>query len=115
MEARSCDALTSRLPFRTRQIDALEPTSMIRRDYILRLVAEMAQILMRAVSLKHRQEYEQALREVQEALRKVGENDADVGPAQTVEGWIALCRKHEFAASGLLVPVADLLREQGEI
>jgi hypothetical protein len=88
---------------------------MIRRDYILRLVAEMVQILLRVVSLKHRREYDQALREVDAALRKVGGGQADAAPTQTVEDWIALCRKHELAASGLMVPVADLLREQGEI
>lgn len=88
---------------------------MIRRDYILRMVAEMVQMLLRVASLKHRQEYEQALREVDAALRLVRGSDADSAAVQTVDAWVALCRKHESAASGLMVPVADLLREQGEI
>jgi len=88
---------------------------MIRRDYFLRMVAEMVQMLLRVVSLKHRREYDQALREVDAALRQVRGSDTDSASTQTVEGWIALCRKHEMAASGLMVPVADLLREQGEI
>ena len=86
---------------------------MIRRDYILRMVAEMVQMLLRVASLKHRQEYEQALREVDAALRLV--RGTDSAAVQTVDAWVALCRKHESAASGLMVPVADLLREQGEI
>ena len=79
------------------------------------MVAEMVQMLLRVVSLKHRREYDQALREVDAALRHVRGSDTDSESTQTVEGWIALCRKHEMAASGLMVPVADLLREQGEI
>jgi len=88
---------------------------MIRRDYLLRLVAEMTQMLLRVVSLRHRREYDQALHEVDAALRQVRGSDADSASAQTIEGWIALCRKHEMAASGLMVPVAELLREEGEI
>ena len=88
---------------------------MIRRDYILRMVAEMVQMLLRVASLKHRREYEQALREVEAALRLVRGADAEATGVQSVDAWVALCRKHESAASGLMVPVADLLREQGEI
>jgi hypothetical protein len=36
---------------------------MIRRDYFLRMVQEMAQVLARAVLLKHRHEYDQALKD----------------------------------------------------
>lgn len=88
---------------------------MIRRDYLLRLVTEMTQMLLRVVSLRHRREYDQALREVEAGLRQVRGSDADPASAQTVEGWIGLCRKHEMAVSGLMVPVAELLREEGEI
>ena len=88
---------------------------MIRRDYILRMVAELVQVLARVVSLKSRQEYEQALREIDRALRDLR---ADNGPAPeeaSLEDWMTLCRKHEQAASGLMMAVADLLREQGDV
>jgi hypothetical protein len=32
-----------------------------------------------------------------------------------LEDWSALCRKHEQAASGLMVAVANLLKEQGDV
>lgn len=79
------------------------------------MVAEMVQMLLRVATLKHRREYEQALREVDAALGLVRGSDAQSAAVQTVDAWAALCRKHESAAAGLMVPVADLLREQGEI
>lgn len=87
---------------------------MIRRDYILRMVQEMVQMLARVVFLKNRREYDQALSEINQALRQLGAGDA--GQASlSVEDWIALCRKHEGAATGLMMATADLLREQGEV
>jgi len=88
---------------------------MIRRDYILRNVAEMAQVLARVVSLKSRQEYEQALKEINAALRELREGSGDDAPELSLTDWIALCRKHEQAASGLMIAVADLLKEQGDV
>jgi hypothetical protein len=88
---------------------------MIRRDYILRMVAELVQVLARVVSLKSRQEYEQALREINAALRELRDGTTDAPDELSLADWIALCRKHEQAASGLLVAVADLLREQGDV
>src|SRR5688572_8570780 len=88
---------------------------MIRRDYILRMVAEMAQVLARVISLKSRQEYEQALREINAALRELREGNGDEAPELSLTDWIALCQKHLQAASGLMIAVADLLREQGDV
>ena len=81
----------------------------------MRLVAEMAQMLTRVLSLKGRKEYDEALREVDKALREVRNSDAGPADQMTLEQWIALCRKHEQAASGLMVAVAGLLKEQGDI
>jgi hypothetical protein len=75
----------------------------------------MVQILARVVSLKRRQEYEQALREIDAALRELGAASAGTSSEVSLDEWIALCRKHEQAASGLLVAVADLLKEQGDV
>jgi len=88
---------------------------MIRRDYILRTVAELVQVLARVVSLKSRQEYEQALREIDRALRDLREGSGPEPNEVSLEDWIALCRKHEQTASGLMMAVADLLREQGDL
>jgi tetratricopeptide (TPR) repeat protein len=88
---------------------------MIRRDYILRMVAEMAQVLARVITLKGRQEYEQALREINAALRELRDGNTDPTQELSLAYWIALCRKHEQAASGLMIAVADLLKEQGEV
>jgi hypothetical protein len=88
---------------------------MIRRDYILRIVAELAQVLARVISLKSRQEYEQALREINAALRELRDGNADDLHELSLTDWIPLCRKHEQAASGLMIAVADLLKEQGDV
>jgi hypothetical protein len=78
-------------------------------------VAELVQILARVVALKSRQEYEQALREIDRALRDLRDGDGPAPNEVSLADWIALCRKHEQAASGLMMAVADLLREQGEV
>jgi hypothetical protein len=87
---------------------------MIRRDYILRAIQEMVQTLARVVFLKSRREYEQALSEINQALRQTGAEEREQ-ETMSVEQWIALCRKHEASATGLMVATADLLREQGEV
>jgi len=88
---------------------------MIRRDYILRMVAELAQVLARVISLKNRQEYEQALKEINTALHELRDENAKSSHELSLAGWIALCRKHGQAASGLMIAVADLLKEQGKV
>jgi hypothetical protein len=85
---------------------------MIRRDYVMRLVQEMAQILATVRSLKQRREFEQAIAEVDGALRQVGDVGANV---LSLEEWISACRKHDQAAPGLMISIADLFNEQSEI
>jgi len=88
---------------------------MIRRDYMLRMVAEMAQVLTRVISLKGRQEYDQALKEINAALRELRDDSDGSATELSLADWIALCRKHEQAASGLMIAVAELLKEQGDV
>lgn len=88
---------------------------MIRRDYILRLVQEMVQLLARVVFLKSRREYEQALSEINRALRQLNAGGDQGASPLTPEEWIALCRKHDSAASGLMMATAELLRQEGEL
>lgn len=85
---------------------------MIRRDYILRMVQELAQALARVVSLQRRQEHVEALREIESAFRQLQrQTAADSAPAITrsLEEWIRLCRDHGMAAEGLMLGIADLL------
>jgi hypothetical protein len=88
---------------------------MIRRDYVLRMVQEMAQVLARVVLLKHRHEYDQALKEINDALRALREDGEAPGAETSLEEWIELCQRHESAASGLMIAVADLVKEQGDL
>ena len=88
---------------------------MIRRDYFLRVVQEMTQTLARVLFLKQREEYSQAMQEIGAALRKLRDAPADDAKELSLEEWLELCRRHEDAASGLVIGLADLLREQGEL
>lgn len=88
---------------------------MIRRDYILRVVQELAQMLRRVVSLKERQEYEAALRELGRALEQLEKAPAHDQATPSFEHWLALCEKETVTCGPLLIAVADLLREQGEL
>ena len=88
---------------------------MIRQDYLMRLVAEMVQVLARVLSLKQRQEYELALREIDAALRQLGDRPPGSPGESFVEDWIALCRQHARAGSGLMAAVGELLHQQGDL
>jgi hypothetical protein len=91
---------------------------MIRRDYILRLVSEMTQVLLRVVSLRYRQEHEQALKELDEALGRVGDvPELSGGPPEAeLDAWVVLCQKQDQeVTAGLMLAVARLWRERGEL
>ncbi|MEY2410785.1 MAG: hypothetical protein QOF48_3455 [Verrucomicrobiota bacterium] len=78
-----------------------------------RVIQEMAQALAQGLHFKQRREYEQALREVGRALR-----DFAVGhdaPGLSLDDWLALCREHPGSAGGVMLAVADVLSEQGEL
>jgi hypothetical protein len=61
------------------------------------------------------------LQEINAALRglregKDGSHGEPGEPAEaSLDAWVALCRTHEQAASGLMVAVADLLQAQGDL
>ena len=88
---------------------------MIRRDYIMRIVQEMAQVLARVIALKNRQEYDQAMREIGAALRQLQDAPSGTTGEPSLDDWIALCHQHGPAASGLMTAIAQLLAEQGEM
>jgi hypothetical protein len=83
---------------------------MIRRDYIMRQIQEMVQILARAVFLRTRGECEVALQEIRKALKGLdpNANEESLDP----QGWIDLCRRHDEAGGSLLEVVGSLLRER---
>ena len=87
---------------------------MIRRDYLMRLAQEMAQVLIRVVSLKHRKDYDQALGEINAALRQLRQGDSSADP-ESLEDWVALCDKHHLSGPSMIMAVADLIREQSEM
>lgn len=84
---------------------------MIRRDYIMRQVQEMAQVLTRALFLRSRGDYEMAVREIGRALRTLG--DPPANPLD-VEGWLRLCRQHEGVTGPLMNAVGLLIREEAQ-
>ena len=88
---------------------------MIRRDFVLRTIQQMTQALASVLRLKEHQEYEQALREIGQALREFGEGDETPDHRRSFKDWLVLCRKHPESAGGVMLAVADVLREQGEI
>lgn len=90
-------------------------TVMIRRDFVMRTIQQMTQALASVLHLKGHQEYEQALREIGRALREFGEGDESPDHRRTLNDWLALCRKNPGSAGGVMLAVADVLREQGEI
>ena len=88
---------------------------MIRRDFVVRTIQQMAQALAQVLHFKERQEYEQALREIGRALREFGEGDETPDPARSLDDWLALCRRHPGSAGGVMLAVAEVLKEQGEL
>ena len=82
----------------------------IRRDYVMRQIQELVQVLSRAVFLRTQGECEAALKEIRRALKALDSN-ADVD-ALDVPGWIALCRQHEDIVGPLMEVVGSILRER---
>lgn len=84
---------------------------MIRRDFIMRQVQELAQVLTRAIFLRSQREYDAAIQEIRRALRALDEKDSSTDDWDT-EAWLALCRRHEEITGPLMLAVGDLLREK---
>ena len=85
---------------------------MIRRDYLVRMVQELAQALARILFLKKTQDYPTALQEIERVLAKFWSLTGDQIKSFSVEEWIALCRQEAGAMGDKLIALADLLREQ---
>jgi hypothetical protein len=83
---------------------------MIRRDYLMRQVQELAQVLTRALFLRSQREYEAALNEIRRALKAL-DPDTDIEELD-VQGWLDLCRQHEDIIGPMMEVVGSLLRER---
>ncbi|HXJ75894.1 MAG TPA: hypothetical protein VNM37_23770, partial [Candidatus Dormibacteraeota bacterium] len=91
---------------------------MIRRDYLLRMVTELTQVLLRIVSLRYRREHERALQELDQALQRMGDAPPlTSGSAQAeLAVWISLCQNQDQeVTAGLMLAVARLWRERAEL
>src|SRR4030095_8744862 len=90
---------------------------MLRQDYLLRLVAELMQVLLGVASLRHRGLHEQALREVDEALRRLRDMEVSTAPPQEeLEAWITGCQQPaEEIRADLMLAVARLWRERSQL
>lgn len=83
---------------------------MIRRDYVMRQVQELVQVLARALFLRTRGEYDKAIKEIRRALKDL---DPETEPdALDAQGWLDLCRKHQDVVGPLMEVVGSLLRER---
>ena len=83
---------------------------MIRRDYVMRQIQELMQVLARALFLRTQGEYDAALKEIRRALKDLDpETDTEGLDAQ---GWLDLCRRHEEIVGPLMEVVGSLLRER---
>src|SRR5262245_33846004 len=83
---------------------------MIRRDYIMRQVQELVQVLARALFLRNQGEYEAALKEIRRALKAL-DPEADI-ESLDAQGWLDLCHKHEDVVGPLMEVTGSLLRER---
>jgi hypothetical protein len=75
----------------------------------------MTQALAQVLHFKGRQQYEEALREVGRALREFGEGGEPPDHRRSLEDWLQLCRKHPGSAGGIMLAVAAVLKEQGDL
>jgi hypothetical protein len=86
---------------------------MIRQDYFIRMVQELTHALARVQFLRRREEYEQALQEIDRVFKQFW----DINPQQplSLEQLISACVQEEESVAEKLVSLADLLREQGDV
>lgn len=85
---------------------------MIRQDYFIRMLQELTHVLARVQFLRRREEYEQALQEIDRVFKQFW----DVNPQQlSLEQLLVACSQEEEGIPEKQVSLADLLKEQGEL
>src|SRR3954463_2494130 len=88
---------------------------MILRDYFIKLVQELSGVLMRVFSLKARQEYAAALREIDEALERYLDLAPNTAVPEKLDHVLHLCGREEGPISEKVILLADVFYQQGEI
>jgi hypothetical protein len=86
---------------------------MIRQDYFIRMVQELTHALARVQFLRRREEYEQALHEIDRVFKQFWE----INPQQplSLSDLIAACSQEDDSVAEKMVSLADLLKEQGDL
>ena len=86
---------------------------MIRQDYFIRMVQELTHALARVQFLRRREEYEQALQEIERVFKQFWE----INPQQplALEDLISACSQEDESVAEKTVSLADLLKEQGDL
>lgn len=86
---------------------------MIRQDYFIRMVQELTHVVARVQFLRRREEYEQALHEIDRVFRQFWE--VDPGRPLSLDELILACSQEEESVAEKMVSLADLLKEQGDL
>jgi hypothetical protein len=86
---------------------------MIRLDYLVRMVQELTHVLARVQFLRRREEYEQALQEIDRVFKQFWEVDPE--RSFSLEELIAACAQDEESVTEKMISLADLLKEQGDL
>ncbi len=88
---------------------------MMRQEYLIGLLRELAQTLARVLLLKQKGEFDPALEEIDRTLRRLWDLDPGQPASLSVDQLAALCRREEEAVPEKLVALADLLGERADI
>ena len=86
---------------------------MITRDYLLRQIHQLAQVLARVLFLKSDQEHQQAIQEIDQALQDLPGLSVLLHAELSQGQLLALCRTESGFSAEKAVALADLLREKG--
>jgi hypothetical protein len=88
---------------------------VIKQDYILRLIEQLAQFLARILKLHERGEYDAAMSAIEDALRKLVGLDLRLVEALELEDLVALLKPGIDLDVSRCIVVADLLKARGDV
>jgi hypothetical protein len=88
---------------------------VIKQDYILRLIEQLAQFLARILKLHERGDYDAAMVAIEDALKKLVGLDLRVIEALALEDLVTLLKPGIDLDVSRCVIVADLLKSRGDV
>jgi len=88
---------------------------MIRKDYILRMVEEFAKFLSAIVGLKREGKFDEALRKIDEAYKKLFDLDPIVLKSVDSSELLDFLQTEKGYSNNYLKMVAEMLFEEGQI